>query len=73
MGEKGTKALVMLATLAVGNTAAGMAAKMPLLPGAGQAAVVAEAQLNIRYLGRGSGPGGVSRHRCRGRHRRAGA
>jgi hypothetical protein len=49
MGEKGTKALVMLATLAVGNTAAGMAAKMPLLPGAEQAAVVAEAQLNIRF------------------------
>jgi hypothetical protein len=49
MGEKGTRALVMLATLAVGNTAAGMAAKMPLLPGAEQAAVVAEAQLNIRF------------------------
>ncbi len=49
MGDKGTKALVMLATLAVGNTAAGMAAKMPGLPGAGQAAVVSEAQLNIRF------------------------
>ncbi len=49
MGDKGTKALVMLATLAVGNTAAGMAAKMPRLPGAGQAAVVSEAQMNIRY------------------------
>jgi hypothetical protein len=49
MGEKGTKALVMLAMLAVGNTAAGMAAKMPTLPGAGQAAVMAEAQLNIRF------------------------
>ncbi len=49
MGEKGTKALVMLATLAVGNTAAGMAAKMPGLPGAGRAAVVAESQMNIRY------------------------
>ncbi len=49
MGEKGTKALVMLATLAVGNTAAGMASKMPTLPGAGSAAVLAEAQMNIRY------------------------
>ncbi|MFL5349341.1 MAG: Tox-REase-5 domain-containing protein [Hyalangium sp.] len=49
MGDKGTKALVMLATLAVGNTAAGMAAEMPTLPGAGQASVVAEVQLNLRY------------------------
>jgi restriction endonuclease fold toxin 5 of polymorphic toxin system len=49
MGEKGARAFVMLATLAVGNTAAGMAAKMPTLPGAGQAAVMAEAQLNIRF------------------------
>lgn len=49
MGDRGAKALVMLATVAVGNTAAGMAAKMPTLPGAGQAARVAEAQLNIRY------------------------
>ncbi len=49
MGDKAAKAFVMLAMLAVGNTAAGMAAKMPTLPGAGQAAVVAEAQLNIRF------------------------
>lgn len=49
MGDKGTKAFVMLAMLAVGNTAAGMASKMPTLPGARQAAVVAEAQLNIRF------------------------
>jgi hypothetical protein len=49
MGDKGTKALVMLATVAVGNTAAGMAATMPTLPGAEQAAVVAESQLNIRF------------------------
>lgn len=49
MGDKATKAFVMLATLAVGNTAAGMAAKMPTLPGAGQAALVAEGQLNIRF------------------------
>jgi hypothetical protein len=49
MGEKGMKAFVMLATLAVGNTAAGMAAKMPTLPGAGQATVVAKGQLNLRF------------------------
>jgi len=49
MGGKAARAFVMLGTLAVGNTAAGMAAKLPTLPGAGQAAVVAEAQLNIRF------------------------
>ena len=49
MGEKAAKAFVLLATLAVGNTAAGMASKMPTLPAAGQAALVAEAQMNIRF------------------------
>ena len=49
MGEKAARAFVMLATVAVGNTAAGMAAKMPALPGARQAALAAEAQMNIRY------------------------
>ncbi len=49
MGEKAARAFVMLATVAVGNTAGGMAAAMPTLPGAGQAAVMAEAQLGIRY------------------------
>ncbi|WP_232293603.1 restriction endonuclease fold toxin 5 domain-containing protein [Stigmatella aurantiaca] len=49
MGDKGAKALVMMATVAAGNTAAGMAAKMPTLPGAGKAAAVAEAQMNIRF------------------------
>jgi hypothetical protein len=49
MGEKAARAFVMLATLALGNTAAGMATKLPSLPGAGQAAVVAETQLNIRF------------------------
>ncbi len=49
MGEKAARAFVMLATVAVGNTAAGMASTMPTLPGAGQAAVMAEAQLGIRY------------------------
>jgi hypothetical protein len=49
MGEKAARAFVMLATVAVGNTTAGMAAKMPTLPGAGQAAAVAKAQMNIRF------------------------
>jgi hypothetical protein len=49
MGEKVARAFVMLATVALGNTATGMAATLPKLPGAGQAAVVAEAQLNLRW------------------------
>ena len=48
MGEKAARAFVMLATVAMGNTATGMVATLPKLPGAGRAAVVAEAQLNIR-------------------------
>jgi hypothetical protein len=49
MGEKAARAFVMLGTVALGNTASGMAATLPKLPGAGQAAVVAETQLNIRF------------------------
>ncbi|WP_444881620.1 SitA5 family polymorphic toxin [Hyalangium versicolor] len=49
MGEKAARAFVMLGTVALGNTASGMAATLPKLPGAGRAAVVAEAQLNIRW------------------------
>jgi hypothetical protein len=49
MGEKAARAFVMLATVAMGNTAAGMATALPALPGAGQAAVVAGVQLNIRW------------------------
>jgi hypothetical protein len=49
MGEKAARAFVMLATVAMGNTATGMATTLPKLPGAGQAAVVAETQLNIRF------------------------
>ena len=49
MGEKSARAFVLLATVAAGSTAAGMAAKLPTLPGAGQAAVVAETQLNVRF------------------------
>jgi len=49
MGEKAARAFVMLDTVALGNTASGMAATLPKLPGAGQAAMVAEAQLGIRF------------------------
>ncbi len=49
MGEKAARAFVMLAMVAMGNTTAGMAATLPKLPGAGQAAVVAEMQLGIRF------------------------
>ena len=49
MGEKATRAFVMLAMVALGNTASGMATALPALPGARQAVVVAEAQLGIRY------------------------
>ncbi|HLL00237.1 MAG TPA: Tox-REase-5 domain-containing protein [Myxococcaceae bacterium] len=49
MGEKAARAFVMLGTVALGNTASGMATTLPKLPGAGQAAVVAEAQLNLRW------------------------
>ncbi|HLL05979.1 MAG TPA: restriction endonuclease fold toxin 5 domain-containing protein [Myxococcaceae bacterium] len=49
MGQKAARAFVMLGTVALGNTASGMATALPKLPGAGQAAVVAEAQLNIRW------------------------
>ncbi len=49
MGEKAARAFVMLGMVALGNTASGMAATLPKLPGAGQAAVVAETQLNLRW------------------------
>ena len=49
MGEKAARAFVMLGTVALGNTASGMATALPKLPGAGQAAVVAETQLNLRW------------------------
>jgi hypothetical protein len=49
MGEKAARAFVMLGTVALGNTASGMTTTLPKLPGAGQAVVVAEAQLNLRW------------------------
>jgi hypothetical protein len=48
MGRNAARAFAMLATAAIGNTAAGLGSKVPMLPGAAQAAVQAEAQMGIR-------------------------
>ncbi len=48
MGRNAARAFAMLATVALGNTAAGLAAKVPKLPGAMQAAAQAETQVGIR-------------------------
>lgn len=49
MGRNAARAFVMLATAAIGSTAATMGAKLPALPGAAQAAVRAEAQAGVSY------------------------
>ncbi|AKF80568.1 hypothetical protein MFUL124B02_13740 [Myxococcus fulvus 124B02] len=54
MGRNAARAFAMLATAAIGNTAAGLGAKVPLLPGAAQASMHAEAQLGIRLAAVGS-------------------
>ena len=48
MGRNAARAFAMLATAAIGNTAAGLGSQVPRLPGATQAAVQAEAQMGIR-------------------------
>ncbi|WP_095992274.1 hypothetical protein [Cystobacter fuscus] len=48
MGRNAARAFAMLAMAAMGNTAPGLAAKVPKLPGAMQAAVQAETQMGIR-------------------------
>ncbi|RKH08046.1 hypothetical protein D7V97_20615 [Corallococcus sp. CA053C] len=48
MGRNAARAFAMLATAAIGNTAAGLGSKVPMLPGAAQAAAQAEAQMGIR-------------------------
>jgi hypothetical protein len=48
MGRNAARAFAMLATVALGNTAMGLAAKVPTLPGAMQAVVQAETQVGIR-------------------------
>jgi len=48
MGRNAARAFAMLAVAAIGNTAAGLGSKVPMLPGAAQAAVQAEAQVGLR-------------------------
>jgi hypothetical protein len=48
MGRNAARAFAMLATVALGNTAPGLAAKVPTLPGTMQAAAQAETQVGIR-------------------------
>ncbi|RKH31274.1 hypothetical protein D7Y13_09910 [Corallococcus praedator] len=48
LGENAARAFVMLATAAVGSTAQTLASKVPVLPGSGQAAVVAAEQAGVR-------------------------
>lgn len=48
MGRNAAQAFAMLALAAIGNTAPGLAAKVPSLPGSMQAAVQAETQVGIR-------------------------
>ena len=48
MGRNAARAFTMLAMAAIGNTAPGLAAKVPKLPGSMQAAVQAETQVGIR-------------------------
>ncbi len=48
MGPNAARAFVMLFTVAAGNTAAGFASRLPSLPGASQAALMAETQGSVR-------------------------
>ncbi len=48
MGRNAARAFAMLAVAAIGNTAPGLAAKVPKLPGSMQAAVQAETQVGLR-------------------------
>jgi hypothetical protein len=48
MGQNAARAFAMLATVAVGHTAAGFASKVPTLPGSAQAAVLAGGRAGIR-------------------------
>jgi hypothetical protein len=50
MGRNAARAFAMLAMVALGNTATGLAAKVPTLPGAMQAVVQAETQVGISLV-----------------------
>ncbi|RKH29418.1 hypothetical protein D7Y13_15560 [Corallococcus praedator] len=49
MGRKAARAFAMLATAAIGNSAAGLAKQVPTFPGAAQAMVQAESQMGVRF------------------------
>jgi len=49
LGHNTARILVMVATAAMGSTAAGLAERVPTLPGFGQAARVAKGQAGLRY------------------------
>ncbi|RKH15278.1 hypothetical protein D7Y13_15545 [Corallococcus praedator] len=49
MGRNAARAFAMLATAAIGSSAAGLAKQVPMLPGAAQAAVQAESQMGFRF------------------------
>ena len=51
LGPHVARALVMLVGAAMGQTASGLAARVPTLPGAAPAAVVAEAQVGVNLSG----------------------
>ncbi|NTX05801.1 hypothetical protein HUA75_29005 [Myxococcus sp. CA040A] len=50
LGRNAARAFALLATAAIGNTAAGLATRVPRLPGVMQAAVRAESQLGIQLM-----------------------
>ncbi|RYZ40428.1 MAG: hypothetical protein EOO71_16200 [Myxococcaceae bacterium] len=54
MGRKAARAFAMLATAAIGNSAAGLAKQVPMLPGAALAAVQADSQMGIRFASIGA-------------------
>jgi hypothetical protein len=54
MGQNAARAFALLATLAVGHTAAGFASKVPTLPGSAQAAALAGEHAGIRLAAVGA-------------------
>jgi hypothetical protein len=54
MGRNAARAFAMLATAAMGNTAPGLAAKVPMLPGSVQAAAQARTHVGIRLAAVGA-------------------
>ncbi|XXF78218.1 AHH domain-containing protein [Myxococcaceae bacterium GXIMD 01537] len=53
MGRNAARAFALLATVAIGNTAAGFAGKVPTLPGSAQASVQASSQAGLALSGVG--------------------